>query len=131
MAQEKKSSKKKAGNYLLYFDKTYQVVIFLGVTKLDEEVAVYQPNGIQADEDETEVDAKEVDKASGEKPQQSYLALTKLGMGKKSSNKDKTPGQQTEQIQKDKTVNGFGKGARKSITEMASATLMKAGLTKS
>lgn len=51
-------------------------------------------------------------------------------MGKKSS-KEKVPGQQTEQTPKDKSVNGFGKGARKSITEMASATLMKAGLTKS
>jgi len=98
-----------------------------GVTQLDEEVTVYQPKG---DEEDTDLDKKDVvEIASGEKPQQSYLALTKLGMGKKSS-KTSGPGQQTEQIQKDKPSNSFGKGTRKSITEMASATLMKAGLTK-
>lgn len=53
-----------------------------------------------------------------EKPQQSYLALTKLGMGKKQEENNNKPKQ-------DATKNG--KPTRKSMAEMASSTLK--GLT--
>jgi hypothetical protein len=56
-----------------------------------------------------------------DKPQQSYLALTKLGMGKKSVAKP-------VDVNKPTTA---AKGGKKSITEMASSTLFKAGFTKS
>ena len=65
-------------------------------------------------------------KPAADKPQQSYLALTKLGMGKKSSAKP----QESKDVNKD--VNKIGaKSGKKSITEMASSTLFKAGFTKS
>ena len=57
---------------------------------------------------------------SAEKPQQSYLALTKLGMGKKAAKPGPT-----------ETKEKIPKIGKKSITEMASSTLLKAGFTKS
>ena len=61
-------------------------------------------------------------KPAADKPQQSYLALTKLGMGKRSGPKP------VDDLKKPAPV---AKGGKKSITEMASSTLFKAGFTKS
>jgi len=70
---------------------------------------------------ETEA-AAEDGKQAAEKPQQSYLALTKLGMGKKA------PGPKTDVKEKNPAP---GKVGKRSITEMASSTLLKAGFAKS
>ncbi len=70
---------------------------------------------------EAQVVAEEEEKPTTEKPQQSYLALTKLGMGKKSAAAKSGPADKTPAT----------KIGKKSITEMASSTLFKAGFTKS
>lgn len=69
---------------------------------------------------EAEVSAEQ----AGDKPQQSYLALTKLGMGKKAA----VAGPKPESKEKTTTP---AKPGKRSITEMASSTLLKAGFTKS
>ena len=61
-------------------------------------------------------------KTASDKSPQSYLALTKLGMGKKGS------APKTDAKEKNPPAVKPGK---RSITEMASSTLLKAGFTKS
>lgn len=113
-------------------------LLFTGVssalTQLDEEVTVNPP---QAQTPEPVL--VEESGQSPDKPQQSYLALTKLGMGKKSGGKAQGESKDKSVIQVEKSVQGDGKEkhtqiatklGKKSITEMATATLVKAGLTK-
>lgn len=59
------------------------------------------------------------------KSSQSYLALTKLGMGKKEENNNKKQPQNgtTDQVTKNGSKNGNEGGKRKSMAEMASNTL--------
>lgn len=62
------------------------------------------------------------DESSKDKPSQSYLALTKLGMGKKeeNNNKKESPKESKKSIQKAESKDA---GKRKTMAEMASNTL--------